>query len=406
MMVFIGFMASSVGSILGWALSKSWIQTERQFMAVDRRRVLKVHNWLSVALAVYGVMQASDAWPILQRLGGIQAIFASEAALGNEYKYQYAQDRLQLTSSALDGSSFLSGSLGYVLFLGHISLFTGAILWRNGNRIAASIPLIISAAYSLFSLQRTSFFMCLLIFAASVIYAKQLPGVKSVKDKKKRKGRLAALVIGGAVMLPVLLYPIQQRNNATQNSTGFESLAQYLVASVAGLNQRIAPGFRIPTPPAEISGATAPTEGLGAYTFTGLFGLLNRAGLPVPVAPHAFDYYSTEIFGTQFSTNTGTAYLDFYLDFGFTGIIFMPFIIGFCAAVALRKFTAGSVAALPLLVILLVSIAWSFFVNALLGDFRYLYMAVIASVSLPWILYGSKRARGTCDLATALPARP
>lgn len=390
--VFIGFLASAAGSLAGWILSASWHNVRRATPDILIKRVLRIHYALSLALGGYGVMQAVDAWPVLQRLGGVQSIFSASAALGNEYKYQYAQDRLAMTSTALDGSSFVTGSLGYLLFLGHISLFTGAILWRSGRRAVASLPLILAAAYSLFSLQRTSFFMCLLIFATTALYAKTFVrkpvGESSDLSARRNRGRLAAMVIGGAVMVPVLLYPIQQRNNATHNSTGLESLAQYLISSIAGLNQRIDPGFRIATPPAEISGAVAPSEGLGAYTFTGLFGLLRRSGLPVPVAPHALDYYSSEIFGTPFATNTGTSYLDFYLDFGWAGVILMPFLMGFIASMALRSFLAGNVAALPTLVILMVSIVWSFFVNALLGDFRYLYLTVIASFGLPWILFG------------------
>lgn len=396
--VFIGFLASAVGSLIGWILSSSWNSAKRPTPDIRIDRVLRIHLALSLALGGYGVMQAVDAWPVLQRLGGVQSIFSASAAMGNEYKYQYAQDRLAMTSTALDSSSFLNGSLGYLLFLGHIALFTGAVLWRSGRRAIASIPLILAAAYSLFSLQRTSFFMCLLIFATTALYVRtivQRPiGTGNSESTKKRgRGRLAATVIGGAVMVPVLLYPIQQRNNATHNSTGLESVAQYLLSSIAGLNQRIDPGFRIGTPPAEISGAVAPSEGLGAYSFTGLFGLLKRSGLPVPVAPHALDYYSSEIFGTPFATNTGTSYLDFYLDFGWAGVILMPFVMGFIASLALRRFLAGSVAALPTLVILIVSIIWSFFVNALLGDFRYLYLTVIASFGLPWILYGPKALR-------------
>lgn len=61
------------------------------------------------------------------------------------------------------------------------------------------------------------------------------------------------------------------------------------------------------------------------------------------------------------------------------------------AAIALRAFALGRVSALPVLVMLIV---WSFFVNAILGDFRYLYLTIIASIGLPWILYGSKSVIG------------
>lgn len=387
-----GFMGTAVGALFGWFVGDTREIGSLVRPKVEIVRVARFHKILSAGLAVYGIVQAIDAWPILQRLGGVQAIFSPSAALGNEYKYQYSQDRLETTSAALDGSTFLTGSLGYILFLGHISLFTGAVLWRSGRRVLASVPLVVAAGYSLFSLQRTSFFMCFLIFATTVVYTKTLQverGVVSPKKKTNRgSGRLAAVIVGCVLLVPVLLYPIQQRNNATQNSTGLQSLAQYLLSSIAGLNQRIDPNFRIAAPPAEISGAVAPQEGWGAYSFTGLYTLLKRAGVPVPVAPHAFDYYSAEIFGLPFSTNTGTSFLNFYLDFGWVGVAIMPFTMGLLASVALRHFLRGKIAALPYLVVLIVSIIWSFFVNALFGDFRYLYLTIIASIVLPSILYG------------------
>ncbi|MDQ0212054.1 O-antigen polymerase [Arthrobacter bambusae] len=396
-MVLTGFVATAVGALGGWLIAQRQVPTiPHQKRPLDIRRIIVSHWILTIALAVYGVIQAADAWPLLQRLGGVQAIFSASAALGNEYKYEYSQSRLETTSAALDGGGFASGAFGYILFLGHIALFTGAILWRSNRRILASLPLIISAAYSLFSLQRTSFFMCFLIFGATVIYAKRLetsPEQGSLTNDPRRLKRARAYILGFLVLIPVLLYPVQQRNNSTHNSTGLESLAQYLISSVAGLNARIDSNFDIATPPAEVTGALAPSPGLGAYTFTGLFTLLKRIGLPVPVAPHALDYYSVEIFGTPFSTNTGTSLVDFYLDFGWAGLIFIPLVIGLVASICLRRFISGRVSALPLLVILMVSIFWSFFVNALLGDFRYLYMAIVASPILPWIFYGRRTAQ-------------
>lgn len=395
-MVLAGFAATAAGTLCGWLITQRQASAiPHQSRPMDIRRITLSHWILTMALAVYGVIQAADAWPLLQRLGGVQAILSASGALGNEYKYEYSQSRLQTTSAALDGGGLASGSLGYVLFLGHIALFTGAILWRSHRRALACLPLIISAAYSLFSLQRTSFFMCFLIFGATVIYAKRLesgPEHESVTNHPRRLRRIRTYILGFLVLIPVLLYPVQQRNNSTHNSTGLESLAQYLISSIAGLNARIDSNFDIATPPAEVTGALAPSPGFGAYTFTGLFTILKRIGFPVPVAPHALDYYSVEIFGTPFSTNTGTSLVDFYLDFGWAGVIIIPLVVGFVASICLRKFISGRVSALPLLVILMVTIFWSFFVNALLGDFRYLYMALVAAPILPWIFYGRRAA--------------
>lgn len=390
-MVMVGFVAIAAGSLTGWIIVGKTPASRKSQEEVQTTRVGFFHKILTVVLAGYAVVQGVDAWPVLQRLGGIQAIFSSSSALGNEYKYQYSQDRLATTSSALDSASFVTGTLGYILFLGHLSLFTGAILWRSGRRLLASIPLILAAGYSLFSLQRTSFFMCFLIFVVTYIYSRRLDiGVVQKRASSRTTGKLAALVFAGVVLIPVLLYPIQQRNNTSHNSTGLESLAQYLLSSVAGLNARINSDLAIAAPPAQLSGEVAPTEGLGAYTFTGLFALMKRLGLPVPVAPHSLDYYSVEIFGAPFTTNTGTSFLDFYLDYGWTGVVMMSFILGLIAALSLRLFLGGTISALPISVMLIVSIFWSFFVNALMGDFRYSYMTFLASFLIRWILYGHR----------------
>ncbi|NUT71230.1 O-antigen polymerase [Pseudarthrobacter sp. C4D7] len=405
--VLAGFSSIAVGSITGWLVLGEKPRTRLQnAKPIQLNRLAFVHKILSFVLGIYGVLQAVDAWPVLQSLGGVKAIFSASSGLGNEYKYQYSQVRLETTSSALDSASFLSSSLGYVLFLGHISLFTGAILWRSGKRFIASLPLIFAGAYSLFSLQRTSFFMCFLIFVVSYIFSKNMVTTSSYRSSqefsRKNRGKVMTAIIGGLVVIPVLLYPIQQRNNTSHNSTGLESLAQYLLSSVAGLNARIFSDSSIAVPPAEITGQVAPSPGYGSYTFTGLYTILNRLRLPVPVAPHSLDYYSVDIFGIPFTTNTGTSFLDFFLDFGWAGLILMSFLLGFFAALSLRLYSLGAVSALPILAMLIVSIFWSFFVNALMGDFRYTYMALCAAVFFRWIIYGNAESRA----ARAIHAGP
>ncbi|MCW2135345.1 oligosaccharide repeat unit polymerase [Arthrobacter sp. VKM Ac-2550] len=398
-MITTGVASIAIGAIIGWVVPFVSASPTKPLPKIDLIRVARVH-WLSNGILVfYSLLQVLDAWPVIQQLGGLSAVFSPSGLLGNEFKHQYDQYRVEVVQEGFSTGSIVTGILGYVLFLGHFSIYTGAVLWSAGKRLAAVVPLLISASYSLLSLQRTSFVMCVLLFVIAAYFIgrhyKILNGRPSNTTTRKRpkKSRIA-VIVGGVMCLPVLLVPLQLRNASSNNSTGFQSLMEYLIASVAGLNARMGSGFSLSTPPAEVIGEVAPYPGYGSYTFTGLSGLLNRLGLPVPIAPHSLDYMSVKIYGHEFTTNTGTSFLDFYLDFGWAGVVALSMILGFLASLAIRNVTRGNLGWIPAASFLVTTLVWSFFVNALLGDFRYIYFTFLSIYLLPKILYSRRNPRG------------
>ncbi|MBO0896450.1 O-antigen polymerase [Arthrobacter sunyaminii] len=377
----------ATGILAGWLVPRRVSDTKESVHQVATgdsfpQIVARWHCAFTVALIAWSAIQVSNAWPLVKQMGGLNVVFSASGGVGGEYKYQLTKSRLELVQGSFDSASALTGALGYLLFLGHIALFTGAILWVMGRKTVAVLPLIAIAGYSLFSLQRTSFFMAGLLFLSSVYLVKKSGVVRNFARSKKRR---VPIVTVGAVGLAaaVLLYPLQQRNAGTSNSTGLLSVGQYIVASISGLNARIDPvSSAVSMPLSDMPGSTAPFPGYGAYTFGGLFSILVRLGLPLSRAPQALDYHWVNLFGQSSTTNTGSFFLDLYLDFGMVGMIAVSFMLGLAAGLTYKMCLGGEVWILPAAAFFFVTTLWSFFGNAIIGDFRFLYMTVIACLFL------------------------
>lgn len=406
--VLLGIFSLTMGIFTGWLapLGKSAARRFHPSGPVSelfKRTVTVWHYLLTVALVAWGAIQVSIVWPLVNQLGGLRAVFSTSGGTGGEYRHQYTKIRLEQIQGSFDSASILAGALGYVLFLGHISLFTGAILWVMGRRFAAVLPLIASASYSLFSLQRTSFFMAALLFVSSAYLVKK-SGIVDISSKVGRR-RISPVSAGAFVLAAaVLLYPLQQRNAGTSNSTGLLSVGQYVIASISGLNAKIDPsGYAVSMPLNDTPGTSAPFPGYGAYTFGGVFSILIRLGLPLSNAPRSLDYYWVNLFGQSSTTNTGSLFIDFYFDFGWIGIGAMSFILGLAAGLTYKMSLYGSIWILPAASFLFVATMWSFFGNSLLGDFRFIYMTFIACFFLHWLFHRTRvgvphpRVRGNLE---------
>lgn len=387
-MIWVSFIAVSAGTLLGWFTGParpSPTVASRFNFNLSLGQFRRFHWIFVAALVAYGILQVYNMLPLVQQLGGWGVVLSSA---GGDFKNAQMSSRAEITAGQFDTQSALLGAVGYVLFLGNLSLFTGAILWRaGGSKFVATIPLLIAAGYSLLSLQRTSFVMSLLIFAFSilllrgtrttlVLHAPDLP-----RANKRARNPLAILVLS-FVGATAVLVPLQLRNAGTRNATGFDSLVQYLVAGVAGLDAR----NRVDalTSPVIGDGGTTigASPGFGSYTFTGLFAILSRLGFEVPRAPHALDYYIVQFNGDSYATNIATSIGDFFMDFGWPGIVFGFFTLGVVSAVLSRAFVSGSISFLPFTSLVLVTIAWSFFVNALPGDIRYFILGIAGTFLL------------------------
>jgi len=176
-----------------------------------------------------------------------------------------------------------------------------------------------------------------------------------------------------------LFYPLAVRNRGTSNAIGLDSVAQYLVSGILGLNAR-----NVVNPSLAPAAADIPNGelALGSYTFSNTFNVLNRLGLDIQVAPIFFDFYRVKLADSIYVTNTGTSIIDFFLDFGWPGIFLGFFLLALSASITQQYIRYGVVALVPIAAFLLASVAWSFFGNTLLNDVRYLLATIVGSVVL------------------------
>ena len=383
-MIWLALMGVVLGCILGALLGAFPSSAERLAdyeTDINFSHLVRWHWLLTFALGGYGALQLFKARALISGVGGWGAIFSSA---GGDFRSAQLAQSAEASQTSLDSSGALIGVAGYVLFLGHASLITGAILWRTGRPSIALVPLGVSAAFSILTLQRTSFVMAALLFAVLVLLLGsrtsglrvQTPGVGSPRSGKQTF--VPTLIVLGLTAVAVLL-PLQLRNVRSGNATGLMSLFQYLLSGILGLSARDGLNPNWSPPPADGFVSAGPAPGYGSYSFTGLFRVLHQLGVPVPVAPNAYDYYTVAISGAGYwtNTNTATSIYDFRLDFGFVGIFVLFFALSFVATVLQqRQCRNGVLYALPVTAYLLVTLFWSFFGSSLLDDIKYLLSAL------------------------------
>lgn len=356
---------------------------------VNVQRLLKWHRVGLVLLLGYVALQLVKSRSLVEQAGGWIAVISTA---GGDVRRASLASSIQATNSALDGGAALGGALNYVLFAGHITAFTGALLWKlRINRSLAVLPIILVAIYGVLSLQRTSLMMTMLLFVMALTampdrLESTAPPLRKRPPSKYGAPQVAAgLVVAGAG----ILIPLYSRNVGTKNATGFDSLLQYFVSGVLGLNARNTynPAWHAPV----IANEVAPDPGYGSYTLTNIFGVANRLGLPVPVAPNFYDYYYVSFGGARFATNTGTSIVDFYYDFGFVGIGVAFLVLAAAGTYFQRRARRGVVMYSPLAAYFLTAIAWSFFGSSVLADVRYALVACLAALALSRVLTTESR---------------
>lgn len=356
------------------------------------------HFVLSAMLLGYVVAQILAMAPYVEQAGGFLALLTPGSGAARELKGALAANA---NSGEPFGGSIGAGILSYGLYMGNASLFTGGVLGALGRRWIALIPLALNAAFSLVTFQRTSFIVAVLLIVGTWIIARPLVSrpdelerdVEGQPRKRLPRRRILAWAGGAVAGAIVLLVPIQLRNSSTGDSAGLLSLGQYAFGSIAGFGARLSSTGEFIAP--LLNGVPAITPGFGAYTFTKGLGVLSKLGFPVTEVPYTYDYYSTEIFGRDFSTNTATLLYDFILDGGMWWLV--SFLVLFAAAATWLQ-TAPRVSvrlvSLPLVAFALATIAWSFFVGTLLRDSRNILVALVAALLLSvWLRTDSARQR-------------
>lgn len=395
---------AALGTVLGLAAGVWWRKrrkdqhsppSERPISLAPpaQRLLMRIHVALLAVMILYVFTQMTALWPYMQDAGGLIKLFTPGSGAATEYKQIMA-----VATARGDIAPWWISALNYVLYLGNASVFTGALLLRMRRWYLGVAPLLPAAVFSVLSFQRSSFVALLLLFLATVVlsfafsFGEKPVGLTvalraAIKSRWALVGGIGVLVVAGVV----LLLPLQLRNGGTHNSTGWTSLAQYLFASVGGLDARLVLGTWEFAPPVALDGTVGMVPGWGSYTFTNAVGILAKVGLPVWEAPFFYDYYSVPILGEEFSTNTATMLYDLYLDGGY-GLVFAASAVATLATYLAQ--TTATVRArliwLPLVAVVVAQTAWSFFTAEFTRDVRTIAMACFAAAVLA--MWGAARA--------------
>ena len=382
----VALISIAIGAIAGHLISL--MHSAKQQSSISEATLIRWHWRLTLVLLCFGLYQVYLMIPTIQAVGGLGAILTSS---GGTLRDTLIQQRAATVQEAATSGSIGQSVINYLLFSGNLSLFTSGLLIARGRTFLAAPPLMISATYSLVSLQRTSFTLALLLVVMTWLLSRHSLGTQGASVRSRaRRGLAAGLTV--ALTLLVLLVPLQLRNQSTQNATGLTSLAEYAVSGVLGLNARNVTYPRWDIPPLIGGTGVASDPGYGAYTFSGLTAILSRLGVTVPQAPQTYDYLSVTYGGLGYLVNTGTSIVDFYFDFGITGVIAGFALLGFTASASARVWRGKyALTVLPLAATALSQIVWSFYGSSFLDDFRYVLLAAGGGALLQRLL--TSRAR-------------
>lgn len=326
-------------------------------------------------------------WPTIASIGGLNAIFDGG---GDAYRQTVVAASVAKAQSGLAEGGIFVAVVTYVLFVfGMSSIFTGAVLWVARYRLLAVLPVILASAISVLTLQRTSVMLSVLLFVFGALAVKW-SGVR-VKQRANRAGRQPIVVrfatgVGAlAVVGWFILFLSQSRTRTGASQSIIGTLGQYLIGGLSGLNARNVGGASwslVPSP----TGGFDPSPGMGGYTFSGLWSVLARIGIPVQQTRVNLNFIPVEQFGKMTMTNVASALGNYYLDFGWAGIILIPFAIALIVTMLQRRALSGSVLVVPAVAYLLAVGTWSFF-GSWLSDVRLTLLALFGGWILKWALF-------------------
>lgn len=379
--LFVASTAFTAGSFYVWlmALARHRGLVTPRVPLTDDADDHRLVRWFIVgvlALTTWVGLQVVILLPALRSAGGFGAIFSNGLAVRRSL---YAV-HLEAVTTGFGTGSLLLAVLGYVLFLGAITLFWAPLVARRGHRLLALAPLLVMAAYGFLTLARAPLLYSVGLFAFAFAYHSPSKG-RRVMDRHPgasghRLSKPAILLIALLVVLMVYT-PLKLRQPDLSPTKVLYSVAVYFVGGVAALNEQVRQtGY----------GPSDGIAGHGTWTFWGEATIASRLGLHVtlPQADMPFVNISRDTSFTDATNNSPTisnvyTYLIYSMnDFGFVGLLIGPFLLG-AAATGLNSYVrAGHAAAVPAAAVLMTSIAMSFFSLTLIRDARYLFLALAA----------------------------
>lgn len=392
-MILIAAFATLFGSIVGWGGGPRPQASISVGQPIDFLRLRRVHVLLLLLLCGQLALQLNELWPLVQEFGGLQAILDRQDDIFRNSSVDAALARSQ---SGLGSGGLAGGALNYLLFLfGMSSIYTGSLLWIARRRLLAALPVALVGLAGVVTLQRTSVVFALLLFFFGIMSMKwssisivNLPASAANRSSVFRAAASTLTIIAAAIGLLVV---VTNARGQTGNEKGLLSLfAEYFVGGLAGLNARNLDGSTWAALPS-LDGGYDPSPGLGGYTFTGLWSVLARLGIPLEQTRYNLDFTPVTLFGEPTYTNVAGAVGEYYLDFRWLGIIVLPLVIGlFTSALQARSFNTQKLTYAPALSYLLALGSWSFFASWF-SDFRQTLLAIFAGPLLVRLLQHSGR---------------
>lgn len=387
-MLLVSTVATIAGTIVGriWPYRIVLSDSARSRISLDTLR--SRHRLLTVVLSVYVVTQFLTMWPTIAAVGGLSAVLGGG---GDAYRRTIMEDALAKAQTGFGEGGVLAAVLAYVLFVvGMSSLFTGALLWVAGYRLAAATPVVLFSLISILTLQRTSIVLSVLLFTFGVLAVKW-SGVKfECVDKRRRGSRISGVIAGifaFAVAFGFILFLSESRGVRVEGRNVLLDLSEYLLGGLAGLNARNSQGVEWNALPA-MSGGLDPSPGMGGYTFSGLWSVLSRFGFPVTPTRFNLDFTPVTFFGDATITNVTGAPGEYYLDFRWAGIVVISALVALVTTLLQRKILQGDgLFCMPGLAYLLTIGAWSFF-GSWFSDFRLMLLAILGGFILRWATRG------------------
>ena len=358
-LLFIALGGFLIACLVVTALGRSQEDATREKATLyDAERLRIAYRWALVGLLASVSLEMSRILPLVSQAGGLSGILG-----GQGLSFREAQNAAAAAASttSLQGGSFVLAVLGYVVFVGYITLIWGGYYAAIGQWGKAVIPLLLLAVFSLVTLQRFAFVYSLIIFLFSLRYHRRLLGVG-------RRGSLRPLAVMAVLLVAVVFIPLQLRGQAVNGSQRYDSVVDYFAGGLAGLNTTFVEG--VPAP--------GLVPGYGTYTFWGAASIVARVGVPIDLPPNLLPYSS--ISQTRVVTgNVGTYMIYPYYDFGVVGVAVGALLLGALATwLEGAVLIARRVQLMPAACIVLTTVVMSFFGLSLVRDARWLFLLVAA----------------------------
>jgi oligosaccharide repeat unit polymerase len=320
---------------------------------------VRLRTWYKlglVLLAGYTILQIYLVLPLLKSAGGLAGVFGGEGLEFREAQVAFSAEQ----AASPGGSGILLGLLGYVLFVGMITLFWAGWFARRGEWGWALAPLILNAAYSLLTLQRFTFVYSLAMFLFSYLYHRD-----AVETRSRSRTGLWVLAIMAAA---VVLIPLALRHPEYSGAERLQSVYDYFLSGIAGLNTVFAEGLSYPEP----------YPGYGAWTFYGAAEIFVQFGGSFVLARPNFEFINV---GTTepFYNNVFSWIVYPLYDFGVVGLIAFAVLGGFVATRLHDAVTRrGRFDLIPAAAIAMTTVLMSFFSLSMLRDARWLFLIAIS----------------------------